>query len=237
MTAPHAPGPSSSPRTDRVHDALRKIMQTHRPPADEKALQRLLADELGTCDSERDKTFAAALRAPRRPPQDAIDALARRGRRLPAEGRDPCSMRGKLDLLWRDQDEHVAIELKYVAVRKSDIYGYHFLKDLHRLERLTAVDGAPRVAAQRLAVFVTREPVYWHGSRPEPAPFSLQDGAERQPGTWVQYDQQSPDTLWYTYPPFFLANTYRWDWHDLSGGYRALVVDVYPQGVDVCAAT
>jgi hypothetical protein len=143
-------------------------------------------------------------------------------------------MRGTLDLLWRDQGERVPVELKYVSVRKSDIWGYQFLKDLHRLERLTAVDGDPRVATQRFAVFVTREPVYWRGGRPEPAPFSLQDGGERRPKAWVQYDQQSPNTLWYSYPPFYLANGYRWEWHDLTGGYRALVVEVAPQGAAVC---
>lgn len=92
------------------------------------------------------------------------------------------------------------------------------------------IAGGHRLAEKRFAVFVTTESVYWTGGRPEPEPFWLTDLGGREERTWVQYDQSSPDTLWYSYPPFFLANSYSFRWEDLGAAGRYLLVTVFPQG-------
>jgi hypothetical protein len=52
--------------------------------------------------------------------------------------------------------------------------------------------------------------------------------------SWIQYDQPSPDTLWYSYPPFYLANAYKFDWQDVAKGFRVLLVEVTPQKKTAC---
>lgn len=199
---------------------------------EEDAFQAALAAQLGGVEREVRAVFAAPLHPPRMPPQTAIAALACDSppKILPPEGKDPCARAAKLDLLWRRGDDAIPIELKYVTVRKSDVYGYAFLKDLHRLERITGAGACASVAAERYCVFVTTEPVYWTGGRPEPAPFWLTDGRRTPTRHWVQYDQQSPNTLWYSYPPFHLANAYEFRWRDHGRAGRSLVVAVRAQG-------
>jgi len=104
-----------------------------------------------------------------------------------------------------------------------------FLKDLHRLERMVAAGACTTLGEKRFAIFVTTQAVYWKGERPEPEPFWLTDGRQIRPGYWVQYDQKSPDTLWYRYPPFHLANQYQFTWHDLGRSGRYLLIEVERQ--------
>ncbi|MBM3974073.1 MAG: hypothetical protein FJ301_08240 [Planctomycetes bacterium] len=198
---------------------------------DEDRFQAALAEALGSVERELAASFDAPRLPPKRPPSSAIEALARAQppKALPPEGKDPCARGAKLDLLWRRGDEAIPLELKYVTERKSDVYGYAVLKDMHRLERMRAAGSHPRLSAQRFCVFVTTEPVYWTGGRPEPAPFWLQEGRRIGPAYWVQYDQPSPNTLWYSYPPFFLANAYEFRWLDHGRAGRSLVVAVPPQ--------
>jgi hypothetical protein len=198
---------------------------------DEDRFQAALAEALGPVERELAASFEAPLLPPKQPPRAAIEALARAQppKILPPEGKDPCARGAKLDLLWQRSGEAIPLELKYVTERKSDVYGYAVLKDIHRLERMRAAGSHPRLSAQRFCVFVTTEPVYWTGGRPEPAPFWLQEGRRIGPSYWVQYDQPSPNTLWYSYPPFFLANAYEFRWQDHGRAGRSLVVAVRPQ--------
>jgi len=64
-----------------------------------------------------------------------------------------------------------------------------------------------RLSPQRFCLFVTTEPTH----------------------CVQQYDQPSPNTLWYSYPPFFLANAYEFRWLDHGRAGRSLVVAVPPQ--------
>jgi hypothetical protein len=214
----------------RLRDAVRGVFARTTAYASEDAFQSAFAQHLGSCKRELRAHCAAPLYPWRRPPQSAIDALAgaKQRRVLPPEGRDPCAHGAKLDVLWMTELGPVAIELKYRTKWKSDTYGYMFLKDLHRLERMTMAGTHP-LAEQRFAIFVTNESVYWKGGRPEPEPFWLTDGTRRNAGCWVQYDQTSPDTLWYSYPPFYLANPYTLRWEDLGAAGRYLLVPVTPQ--------
>lgn len=215
-----------------LHGVLRRLFSATPSFAAEDAFQVAFADAVGPCERELRAGFAPAAHPPRRPPQAAIDELARRKTpiRLAPEGRDPCARAAKLDVLWKSMAGTVPIELKYRTQWNADTYGYMFLKDLHRLERMTTAGRHTLSSDGRFAIFVTTESVYWKGERPEPAPFWLTDGRRIGPRYWVQYDQQSPDTLWYRYPPFFLANSYEFRWHDLGRAGRYLLMRVRPQG-------
>ena len=199
--------------------------------ADESAFQASLASVLGSCERELRASFAPPALPPRRPPQSAIDELAARksARRLPQDGVDPCAARAKLDILWQSPSGYLPIELKYCAERKADTNGYQFLKDLHRLERMVAAGAHSKLTERRFAAFATKEAVYWRGGRPEPEPFWLTHGRRISRGYWVQYDQKSPDTLWLSYPPFFLANAYEFDWQNLHAGWKCLLIEVTSQ--------
>jgi len=197
----------------------------------EAGLQINLGMKLKDCDPELPMTFSPPRFPPKTPPSTALEALA--PLKVKPEGIDPCKPRACLDLLWRTDASNIAIELKFVREWKSDTYGYEFLKDLHRLERLSAVRGHESIEDQRFAIFVTREEVYWQGRRPEPEPFWISEGMIRPSNYWVQYDQQSPRTLWIDYPPFYLANSYNFRWRDLSDGFRYLMIEVRPQGSDL----
>jgi hypothetical protein len=224
----------TNPR-DSLQSALHAILADGATFSGEHAFQTSLAQALGTVERELRASFDAPLHTPRQPPRSAIEALAREtpAKELPPEGKDPCARGAKLDLLWLCGADAIPIELKYVTARKSDIYGYAFLKDLHRLERMTGAGRHSQLASQRFAVFVTNEPVYWRGGRPEPEPFWLTDGRRIGPKHWVQYDQQSPNTLWYSYPPFYLANRYEFRWQDFGRSGRCLLVEVLPQSAAV----
>jgi hypothetical protein len=160
-----------------------------------------------------------------------MEELARRPKpiHLHPDGRDPCSDAAKLDILWSSPAGPVPIELKYVAARKSDVYGYAFLKDLHRLERITEAGRHSPVSERRFAIFATTESVYWRGGRPEPEPFWLTDGSKRKRREWIQYDQPAAHTRWYGYPPFYLANEYEFAWRDIGRSGRYLLVEVSQQ--------
>lgn len=219
------------PDESRLHDVVKKLFATRSDFAGEDAFQRAFAVELGSSERELRAEFEVALFPPRRPPQSAIDDLASRKKpvRIPSEGRDPCARAAKLDILWHTTSGAVPIELKYRPHWNADTYGYMFLKDLHRLERIHTA-GGKSVSEVRFALFVTTSPHYWSeaGSR-EPKPFRIHDGHATPACYWAQYDQNSPDTLWYRYPPFHLANPYRFRWTDLGRAGRYLLVPVFPQ--------
>jgi hypothetical protein len=218
-----------------VLDAITRATASLNETADEAAFQSALALTLGSCERELAASFAPPALPPRLPPQSAIDELAAKSpaRRLPPAGVDPCALRAKLDILWRSPVGPVPIELKYCSRWKADTNGYQFLKDVHRLERMTAAGSHPLLADTRFAAFVTKEPVYWRGERPEPRPFWLANGRRISSGYWVQYDQKSADTLWLSYPPFFLANAYEFTWHELRPEWKCLLVEVRPQSSTV----
>jgi hypothetical protein len=215
----------------RLLDAIQHATPGLGRAGDEYAFQAALAAALRDADRELRCSFAAATRTRLRPPQDAIDALAGRTspRTLAPEGRDPCSSRAKLDILWHSPVGPCPIELKYCANWKADSNGYQFLKDLYRLERMVSAGPFIRLSDVRLAAFVTRESVYWLGRKPEPRPFWLTEGRQIDAGYWVQYDQTSADTLWFSYPPFFLANSYTLNWYALHDDWKCLLVRVAPQ--------
>jgi hypothetical protein len=216
---------------DTVFAAVERATFQLAPVADEDALQATVADSLGSCERELAAVFFPPRFRPRHPPISAIEALAvgSPSIKLPPEGKDPCSADARLDILWNSPFGFAAIELKYCAERKADNIGYYFLKDLHRLERLRRAGSHDILADARFAIFVTKEPVYWRGGRPEPQPFWLTHGRRIESEYWVQYDQKSPNTLWYSYPPFFLANSYDLAWQDLQSPWRCLIVQVQPQ--------
>ena len=218
---------------EHLHAALRRIFDTTTTFESEDAFQAAFADAVGPSERELRASFAPPMHPARRPPQAAIEDLASRKKpiRIPPEGKDPCARAAKLDVLWMSGDGPVPIELKYRTHWNADTYGYMFLKDLHRLERITAAGKHTQLSNQRFAIFVTTEPVYWKGERPEPEPFWLTEGRRIGPRYWAQYDQQSPDTLWYRYPPFYLANAYEFRWHDLGRAGRYLLIRVHPQSM------
>jgi len=214
-----------------LHGVVRDVFTRTTAFDDEDQFQGAFAAQLGDAERELRATFAPPLHPPRRPPQAAIDELARRKPpiRLDPEGRDPCAKAARLDVLWRSPVGLVPIELKYVKARASDVYGYQVLKDLHRLERMIGAGGHERLSDCRFAIFATTEPVYWKGGRPEPEPFWLTDGSRRPSRAWIQYDQPSAHTLWYGYPPFYLANSYEFIWQDLGRSGRYLLIEVARQ--------
>lgn len=213
--------------SQRLHEVVRAVFAETTTYPNEEAFQNAFAAALGDCERELRAVFAPAAHPPRRPPQSALDELERRKTPVPPEGRDPCARAAKLDVLWTNGA--VPIELKYRTLWNADTYGYMFLKDLHRLERMIAAGSHTKLSDKRFAIFVTTEAVYWKGERPEPEPFWLSDGRRIGPRYWVQYDQKSPDTLWYRYPPFFLSNSYEFTWHDLGRAGRYLLLEVAPQ--------
>lgn len=211
--------------------ALQSIFAGGKQFEGEKQFQAALAKELGSVERGLPATFNAPRHPAKRPPESAIKQFAEEnpGKELPPEGKDPCAKKAKIDMVWSRGSDAIALEWKYVTKWQSDTYGYEFLKHLHRLERLAAAGDHNRLASQRFAGFVTTEEVYWIGKRPEPKPFWLTDGRRIERKYWVQYDQKSPNTLWYKYPPFYLANAYEFRWEDLGRAGRCLMVEVAPQ--------
>jgi hypothetical protein len=144
--------------------------------------------------------------------------------------KDPCRSRARLDILWRCSSGIVALELKCVAKWKADTYGYEYLKDIHRLERMCALRGVGDPLAARFAAFVTSDRAYWDPeTRTEPAEFRVCDGRRLPAGYWVQYTQPSPRTRWIDYPPFELAHPYEFRWVEIGRGIRLLLTDVRPR--------
>lgn len=114
-------------------------------PASGDALQRGVAACLTPSERELKARFARPAIPPRFPPKQAVDELAARRppRVLPPTGRDPCAAGAKLDVLWHSPLDPIAIELKYCEQWKSDVNGYQFLKDVHRLERMVSGGRSP----------------------------------------------------------------------------------------------
>lgn len=215
------------PIIDRLSKALGVAL--NQPPSitDEADFQRRLVDILGKCDVEVPMSFDAPANPALKPTSKAIAECAAKGRRLDPEGVDPCSGKHRsLDVLWHVDDLHVPVELKLVTSRKSDVYGYQFLKDLHRLERLSTAGGIANLAETRFAVFATSIPAYWTDGPPEPVVFRLFDSRCTPKGMWIQYDQPSERTRWLDYPPFHLANSYEFRWRNVEPFGRVLIVPV-----------
>jgi hypothetical protein len=216
--------------SDRLSEAVRTVLTAPPSPCDEADFQDRLAAALGTRDIELRMVFDPPAFAPRPPGADAVAACAAKGRSLDNTGRDPCSgSLRKLDALWHVEGQHVPVELKLVNVRKSDVYSYDVLNDIHRLERLRSAGGLEDLADVRFVVFASREPAYWTDAPPEPEPFRLFDGRATPARHWVQYNQKSPVTLWHKYPPFHLANPYVFKWRDAGWFGRFLLVSVRRQ--------
>lgn len=93
--------------------------------------------------------------------------------------------------------------------------------------------GRHQLADQRFAIFITDDAVYWRGGRPEPEPFWLSHSSRREARCWVQCDQQSPDTLWYSYPPFYLAKSYTFKWEDLGTARLAASENPAPTRIEI----
>ena len=158
---------------------------------------------------------------------------------------DVCETKGKrnryLDLLWKGEHGSVAIELKYQRRRDwegtvdgkrkvpragwADTKGYEFLKEIHRVERLTAVrmPGGNIVPKHQFSVFLTNEPKEFEGDIPH-ARLRLLEGTITA-GHLVQYNERRadggptrPDTLWRDYKPFRLAGNYQISWINLRSG-------------------
>jgi hypothetical protein len=220
----------SSDLQDRLAVAVRAVLTAPPSLTDEADLQRRLVTALGTCDVELPIVFDRPAVPARCPPPSAVAECAAKGKTLDPDGKDPCSGTGRsLDVLWHVDGMHVPIELKLVTERKSDVYGYQFLKDLHRLERLRAAAGYEDLTETRFAIFATSEVLYWTNGPPEPVPFRLFHGRTTPARFWVQYDQPSARTRWFDYPPFHLASEYRFEWLDAGPFGRFLLVPVSRQ--------
>ena len=192
--------------------------------ATERDFQVALAAALGGADRELLMTFDHPPIPAQRPSAEDVAFCAERNKTLVPEGKDPCDGRSrKLDILWND----VPIELKSATKVKADVCGYLFLKDIHRLERLSSVAIGAAVADTRFAVYVSSDPDLW--SRKWSNAPDIRDGRVLEPGHWVQYEQQSPRTRWFDYPPFYLAGRYKLEWMPLSNGAKYLLVPVRKQ--------
>lgn len=216
-----------------LRDAIRRTSLHEDVLRSEDRFQELLAEQLVTCARECRMTFDPPAIPARSPSEDDLAELTKRGIALPTDGKDPCGGRARrLDLLWEVGGAQVPIELKATAERKADVYGYYFLKDLHRLERLRRIEGCDSVSPIRFAVFLTSVSDYWGRKTLEPEPFRLTHGRTIPPGYWVQYNQPSPVTRWHGYPPFHLSDEYTFEWTDLGRGVRYLLTRVRQHRVD-----
>lgn len=197
------------------------------PP--ELMVRDLVAAQLPGSVCERRLTFHE-IRFPGKSPSDQDrESLVARGMwaKYPC---DPCRKLARLDILWPTARGAVAIEMKARAAWNGDTYGYDYLKDLHRLERLQSVSGCESPIVARYAVFVTSVADYWQaaGSR-EPKAFRIHDGHETPAHFWVQYEQPSAITRWISYPPFTLFHPYRFEWTSIGFERRVLITEVQPQ--------
>lgn len=218
--------------TPRLVEHVRAVCALHKEFVNEEEFHLAMSERLGTCANKVRVAFAPPRLAARRPTADDIHECSRKGKLLVPEGKDPCAgSRVALDILWNVEGESVPIELKYRPHWNSDVYGYAFLKDLHRLERIQAPNGEWEPADHRYAVFLTPVADYWSGgSTREPRPFRLTHAHSTPARYWVQYDQPSAVTRWHEYPPFFLWHPYSFAWHDVGAAGRCLIVRVSPQG-------
>jgi len=190
----------------------------------ENRFQEALAAHLSNASRELLMTFDPPPIAPQLPSAEDIAELAEQGYVLPSTGKDPCDGRSrKLDILWNN----IPIELKSVVKVKADLNGYYFLKDIHRLERVSGVASGTVLSDTRFAVFVSADAQLWQHEYLK-AP-NIHQGQIIEPGHWVQYEQKSPVTRWHGYPPFYLAGRYELSWSPLSNGAKYLLVKVQKQ--------
>lgn len=247
-----------------LFDVLRGILDG-RPLDGEDALKERLAGCLTTSRRELRMHFHPAAVPSDPPPKSAISFCRSYesekypdGIELPANGWDACMSKRplgdgsfapakrRLDILWDREGQHIALELKYRAKWTGDTYGYDFLKDLHRLERLREAEdrhsGTRRGPTPiRVAIFVSAISNYWTGQK-EPETFHLKGFREGR-CAMVQYPKHrkrplgptSPLTLWHVYVPFYLVNDYTFTWQEVGDGlHRALVVPVKRQEYPAC---
>ena len=211
-----------------VEDELRKAIESVCADpliyATENVFQATLAEVLGNTQRELVMNFDPPPISPQLPTAEDIAFCASKGRNLPLTGKDPCDGRSrKLDILWNS----CPIELKCVVDASVDVHGYNFLKDLHRLERLSGVATGTVLSHTRFAVFVSADAQLWQRKLPR-AP-NIYEGRKLEPGHWVQYRQNSPVTRWHGYPPFYLAGRYELNWSPLPNGAKYLLVAVKKQ--------
>ncbi|MBM3973776.1 MAG: hypothetical protein FJ301_06710 [Planctomycetes bacterium] len=216
--------------TEILVEHVRQVCASRASFSDEEEFHAAMSQQLGHCSNKVRVAFAPARLPAKRPFPPDIQECSRKGKMLAPEGKDPCGgRRVALDIHWKTDGESVPIELKYRPHWNSDVYGYAFLKDLHRLERLPDMEWAPH----RYAVFLTPVDDYWSSSATrEPKPFRLTHGHRTPARYWVQYDQPSAATRWFDYPPFFLWHPYEFTWHDIRNAGRCLVVRVRSQSND-----
>jgi hypothetical protein len=190
----------------------------------ENRFQEALAAQLGGAPRELLMTFDPPPISPQLPSVEDIAYCAERNRKLSPAGKDPCDGRSrKLDILWND----IPIELKSVVEVKADVYGYYFLKDVHRLERLSGVATGESLSITRYSIFVSGASTCWEPIN-STAP-QVYDKKVLESGHWVQYEQPSALTRWLDYPPFYLAGRYQLNWTPLPNGAKYLLVKVQKQ--------
>ena len=145
-----------------------------------------------------------------------------------------------MDILWRPGHESVAVELKLRRItgwtgtyvdgatllprQPVDTYGYYFLKDLHRLERLVSLASSQgeMVPDRRFALFLSNDPYEYEGRVPHDA-LALYERTIKSSHR-VQYNATnrvagrptSENTLWRDYPPFYLRGEYPIQWIEMQ---------------------
>ena len=209
---------------DELRKAIESICTDPENYVPEACLERRLKERLGCAEDQEVMTFDPPPIAPKLPPAEDIAELAEQGYVLPTTGIDSCDgVQRKLDALWNN----IPIELKGVAKVGADRHGYDFLKDIHRLERLSSVGSGTVLSDTRFAVFVSADAKLWQHEYLR-AP-NICDGQTMESGHWVQYKQPSARTRWYDYPPFYLAGRYELNWSPLPNGAKYLLVSVKKQ--------
>jgi hypothetical protein len=245
-----------------LEEAIRQCVQIHTLFPSESSFSDALRLHLGgtnRCERECPVEFGPAKYSPPAPPPELGFA------------RDVCMAQGasrRLDLLYQHDAGLVAIELKHglmprwkgtidgapfsVPSTSDGVQTYHFLKDIHRLERLTAIRSnrfGRTTPIARLCVFLTNYPMDFEGKIIHSA-IRLSDAALLPAGHVVQFNAEtyngrptSKRTLWIDYAPFRLANSYTIAWTTLDRGrgmvcpepgyrelplYRVLLMRVLP---------
>jgi len=228
--------------TSIIRKAIQRALEIHgyfsnedgrKSKEDKIDLQCALVEQLGpeSCERELAVEFHEAGIPPPTPPTHLAPA------------KDVCQATGanrKIDILWRVNGCLVAIELKLRRVTRwsgsfsdgailrprkpVDTYGYLFLKDLHRLERLAAAHSSlgRAIPDRRFAVFLSNDPYEFEGRVPHDSlalyPRQLHSGhlAQFNHTNRVSGRPTSENTLWISYPPFHLSSAYHIDWITLD---------------------
>jgi hypothetical protein len=218
---------------DAINTAFRKVGHFSNEAAFQTALFQELASR-GSCKRECPVEFGPARVSTPLPPP-------------PFRPIDVCEKRGcrKVDMLATLDSELVAIELKFSRLTNwrgkhggvplptptgSDVVTYGFLKDIHRMERLTQVTfGTQRLVPRyRVCVLLSNNPFETEARTPHDrmrlCPRTL------PAGHLVQYNElaasgkpTSANTLWRDYPPFCLAQSYAIRWCRVEGDVGDMV--------------